>query len=61
MIQNKDIIVAKNDKGVVIVIIKKLDYVTKFDNMIDEGIMERIYRNYWKQVKITIVILGLSW
>ena len=61
MIQNKDIIVAKNDKGVVIVIIKKLDYVTKFDNMIDESIMERIYRNYWKQVKITIVILGLSW
>ena len=61
MIQNKDIIVAKNDKGVVIVIIKKLDYVTKFDNMIDESIMERIYRNYWKQFKITIVILGLSW
>ena len=61
MIQNKDIIVAKNDKGIVIVIIKKLDYVTKFDNMFDDGIMERIYRNYWKQVKITIVILGLSW
>ena len=61
MIQNKDIIVAKNDKGIVIVIIKKLDYVTKFDNMIDDGIMERIDRNYWKQVKITIVILGLSW
>ena len=61
MIQNKDIIVAKNDKGIVIVIIKKLDYVTKFDNMIDDGIMERIYRNYSKQVKITIVILGLSW
>ena len=39
MIQNKDIAVVKGDKDSSIVIMKKSDYVTKLDTMIDDGIM----------------------
>ena len=40
MIQNKDIVVGKGDKGSSVVIMKKSDYVTKLDTMIDDGIMK---------------------
>ena len=39
MIQNKDIVVVKGDKDSSVVIMKKSDYVTKLDTMIDDGIM----------------------
>ena len=38
MIQNKDIMVVKGDKDSSVVIMKKSDYVTKLDTMIDDGI-----------------------
>ena len=43
MIQNKDIVVVKGDKDSSVVIMKKSDYVTKLDTMIDDGIMEGTY------------------
>ena len=39
MIQNNDIAVVKGDKDCSAVIMKKSDYVTKLDTMIDDGIM----------------------
>ena len=36
MIQNKDIAVVKGDKDSSVFILKKSDYVTKLDTMIDE-------------------------
>ena len=43
MIQNKDIVVVKSDKDPSVVIMKKSDYVTKLDTMIDVGIMKGTY------------------
>ena len=43
MIQNKDIAVAKGDKDSSVVIVKKSDYVIKFDTMIGDGIMKCTY------------------
>ena len=43
MIQNKDIVVVKGDKDSSVVIMKKSDYVTKLDTMIDDGIMKGTY------------------
>ena len=43
MIQNKDTVVAKGDQDSSVVIMKKSDYVTKLDTMIDDGIMEGTY------------------
>ena len=43
MIQNKDIVVLKGDKDSSVVIMKKSDYVTKLDTIIDEGIMKGTY------------------
>ena len=43
MIQNKDIVVVKGDKDSRVVIMKKSDYVTKLDNMINDGIMKSTY------------------
>ena len=43
MIQNKDIVVVKGDKDSSVVIMKKSDYVTKLDTMIDDGIMTSTY------------------
>ena len=43
MIQNKDIIVVKGDKDSSVVIMKKSDYVTKLDTMIDDGIIKGTY------------------
>ena len=43
MIQNKDIVVVKGDKDSSVVIMKKSDYVTKLDTMIDDGIMKNNY------------------
>ena len=40
MIQNKDIVVVKGDKDSSVVIMKKSDYVTKLDTMIDDGIIK---------------------
>ena len=40
MIQNKDIVVVKDEKDSSVVIMKKSDYVTKLDTMIDDGIMK---------------------
>ena len=40
MIQNKDIVVVKGDKDPSVIIMKKLDYVTKLDTMIDDGVMK---------------------
>ena len=40
MIQNKDIAVVKDEKDSSVVIMKKSDYVTKLDTMIDDGIMK---------------------
>ena len=42
MIQNKNVVV-KGDKDSSVVIMKKSDYVTKLDTMIDEGIMKGAY------------------
>ena len=43
MIWNKDIVVVKGDKGSSVVIMKKSDYVTKLDTMINDGIMKGTY------------------
>ena len=43
MIQNKDIVAVKGDKDSNVVIMKKSDYVTKLDTMIDDGIMKGTY------------------
>ena len=43
MIQSKDIVVVKDDKYYSVVIMKKSDYVTKLDTMIDDGIMNGTY------------------
>ena len=43
MIQNKDIVVAKGDTKSIVVIMKKSDYVTKLDTMIEDGIMKGTY------------------
>ena len=43
MVQNKDTATVKSDKDSSVVIIKKSDYVTKLDNMIDDGIMKDTY------------------
>ena len=43
MIQNKDIAVVKGDKDLSVVIMKKSDYVTKLNTMIDDGIMKGTY------------------
>ena len=40
MIQNNDIVVVKGDKDSSVVIMKKSDYITKLDTMIDDGIMK---------------------
>ena len=40
MIQNKNIVVVKGDKDSSVIIMKKLDYVTKLDTMIDDGVMK---------------------
>ena len=40
MIQNNDIVVVQGDKDSSVVIMKKSDYVTKLDTMIDGGIMK---------------------
>ena len=45
MIQNKDSAVAKGDQDSGVVIMKKSDYVTKLDTMIDGVIMKG---TYWK-------------
>ena len=43
MIQNKDIVVVKGDKDSSVVIMKKSDYVTKLDTMINHDIMKDTY------------------
>ena len=43
MIQNKDIVVVKADKGSSLVIMKKSDDVTKLDALIDDGIIKSAY------------------
>ena len=43
MIQNKDIVVVKSDQDSSVVIMKKSDYVTKLDTMIDDGIIKGTY------------------
>ena len=43
MIQNKNIVVVKGDKDSSVVILKKSDYVTKLDTMINDGIMKGTY------------------
>ena len=43
MIQNKDIVVVQGDQDSSVVIMKKSDYVTKLDTMIDDGIMKSTY------------------
>ena len=43
MIQIKDIVVVKGDKDPSIIIMKRSDYVTKLDTMIDDGIMKSSY------------------
>ena len=45
MIQDKDIVVVKGNKNSSVVIMKKSDYVTKLDTMIDGVIMKG---TYWK-------------
>ena len=48
MIQNKDIVVVKGYKDFSIVIVKKSDYVTKSDTIIDRQYYGRLtYRHYW--------------
>ena len=43
MIQAKDIVVVKEDKGFSIVTTKRSDYVTQLDTMIKDGIMKGTY------------------
>ena len=43
MIQNKDIVVVKGDKDSSVVIMKKSDYITKLDTMIDDSIIKGNY------------------
>ena len=43
MVQNKDIVVVKDNKDSGVVIMKKSDYVAKLDTMIDGSIMEGTY------------------
>ena len=43
IIKNKDIVVVKGDKDCSAVIMKKSDYVTRLDTMIDDGIMKGTY------------------
>ena len=43
MVQDKDIVVVKGDKDSSVVIMKKSDYVTKLDTMIDDSIMKGTY------------------
>ena len=43
MIQNKEIVVAKGNKDSSVVIMRKSDYVTKLDTMIDDGIVKGTY------------------
>ena len=43
MIQNKDIVVVKGDKDCSVIIMRKSDYVTKLDAMIDDSIMKGTY------------------
>ena len=43
MIQNKDFVPVKGNKDFSVVIMKKSDYVTKLDAMIDDGIMKSTY------------------
>ena len=43
IIQNKDIVVVKGEKDSNVVIMKKSDYVTKLNTMIDDGIMKGTY------------------
>ena len=43
MIQNKDILVVKGDKDSCKVVMKKSNYVTKLDTMIDDVIMKETY------------------
>ena len=43
LILNKDIVVVKVDKGSNIVIMKKTDYLTKLDTLIDDNIMKVTY------------------
>ena len=43
MIQNKDIVVVQGDQDSSVVIMKKSDYVTNLDTMIDDGIMKSTY------------------
>ena len=43
MIQNKDIVVGKGDTKSSVVIMKKSEYVTKLDTMIEDGIMKGTY------------------
>ena len=43
MIQNKDIVVVKDDEDCSIIIMKNSDYVIKLDTMIDDGIMKGTY------------------
>ena len=43
MIQNKDIVVVKGDKDSSVVIMKKSNYVTKLNTMIDDGATKGTY------------------
>ena len=43
MIQNKDTVVVKGDKDSGVVLMKKSDYVTKLDTMVDDSIMKGTY------------------
>ena len=43
IIQNKNIAVVKGDKDSSVIILKKSDYVTKLDTIIDDGIMKGTY------------------
>ena len=40
MLQNKNVVVVKGDKDSSVVIMKKSNYVTKLDTMINDGIMK---------------------
>ena len=43
MIQSKDIVAVKGDKDSSVIIMKKSDYITKLDTMIDDGVMQGTY------------------
>ena len=43
MLQNKNVVVVKGDKDSSVVIMKKSNYVTKLDTMINDGIMKGTY------------------